>query len=409
MLDLWRWPLEGIDSSSKQSTENAALSVSPVVLLLLGAAAVDVTRWRIWFWSAMGVLGLAAVVLLIWRVPQALYDYVPDANAKERAGAEATTRTGMFAGLAGVAALVGLIFTARTYRVTQRGHLTDRYTKAIDQLGSEALDVRLGGIYALEQLAHDSDRDIDRKTIVEVLSAFVREHSNPIYRLRRHLEWLGEQKIRIPTVEKRAAEKHVCKYPLPNDVQAAVTVLGRLPPVMNADLSGAYLRKVSLESKSRLIRALLHPVLDDKADLREAKLVEVDLHEADLHEANLAKAKVMRANLTQAWLAGANLTEAHLTRANLTDARFVGVQVDGVWYGPVEAHKKKIAFSDEDLVCANLTKADLTKVNFTRADLTSVDLRSTEGLEQKQIKKAYGNRSTKLPEGLTHPQSWDSS
>ena len=36
--------------------------------------------------------------------------------------------------------------TTRTDRVTHQGHLTDRYTKAIEQLGSDKLDVRLGGI-----------------------------------------------------------------------------------------------------------------------------------------------------------------------------------------------------------------------------------------------------------------------
>jgi hypothetical protein len=33
--------------------------------------------------------------------------------------------------------------------------VTDRYTKAIEQLGSDRLDVRIGGIYALERVARD--------------------------------------------------------------------------------------------------------------------------------------------------------------------------------------------------------------------------------------------------------------
>ena len=37
--------------------------------------------------------------------------------------------------------------------------MTDRYTKAIEQLGSDKLDVRIGGIYALERIALDSDKD----------------------------------------------------------------------------------------------------------------------------------------------------------------------------------------------------------------------------------------------------------
>ena len=53
--------------------------------------------------------------------------------------------------------------------------MTDRYTKAIEQLGSDKLDVRIGGIYALERIARDSARD--HPTVIEVLAAFVREHS----------------------------------------------------------------------------------------------------------------------------------------------------------------------------------------------------------------------------------------
>ena len=43
--------------------------------------------------------------------------------------------------------------------IDRQGQITDRYTKAIDQLGSEKLDVRIGGIYALERIARDSARD----------------------------------------------------------------------------------------------------------------------------------------------------------------------------------------------------------------------------------------------------------
>lgn len=122
-----------------------------------------------------GLVGLVGIVLLIWRVPPALYADVPD--PKDRAAAEASTRTGLIAGLAGLGALGSLAIATRTYRLTQQGQITDRYTKAIEQLGSDKLDVRLGGIYALERIAADSPRD--HPTVVEVLSAFVREHGQP--------------------------------------------------------------------------------------------------------------------------------------------------------------------------------------------------------------------------------------
>lgn len=43
-----------------------------------------------------------------------------------------------------------------TLKATRAGQLADRYTRAIDQLGSATVDVTIGGIYALERIARDS-------------------------------------------------------------------------------------------------------------------------------------------------------------------------------------------------------------------------------------------------------------
>src|SRR5215212_9499357 len=87
---------------------------------------------------------------------------------------------------AGVAGAVGIFFTWRGQRLTQKGlqetlrttregQITDRFTRAIDQLGSKELEVRLGGIYALERIASDSERD--HWTIMEILTTYVRVHA----------------------------------------------------------------------------------------------------------------------------------------------------------------------------------------------------------------------------------------
>ena len=59
--------------------------------------------------------------------------------------------------------------TRRTFELTEQGQVTDRYTKAIEQLGSDKLDVRIGGIYALERVAGDSPRD--HPTVIEARRA----------------------------------------------------------------------------------------------------------------------------------------------------------------------------------------------------------------------------------------------
>ena len=94
------------------------------------------------------------------------------AIALERQG----IRTASLALLAGAFAVISAVYTARTYTLNRAGQLTDRFTKAIEQLGNEkALDVRLGGIYALERIARDSKED--HPQVIEVLTAYAREHA----------------------------------------------------------------------------------------------------------------------------------------------------------------------------------------------------------------------------------------
>lgn len=57
--------------------------------------------------------------------------------------------------------------------IDREGQITERFTRAIEQLGSGSPAIRLGGIYALERIAKDSARD--HATVVHILTAYVRE------------------------------------------------------------------------------------------------------------------------------------------------------------------------------------------------------------------------------------------
>jgi len=75
-----------------------------------------------------------------------------------QAAAVNAIRSTLMQGLAGLAVVAGLLFTWRQVRDGRQGQVTDRYTKAIDQLGQAAPELRLGGIYALERIARDPGR-----------------------------------------------------------------------------------------------------------------------------------------------------------------------------------------------------------------------------------------------------------
>ncbi|MEV6236478.1 pentapeptide repeat-containing protein [Lentzea sp. NPDC051838] len=66
---------------------------------------------------------------------------------------------------------------ASTERDAAARRVTDLYTKASEQLGSEKAPVRLAGIYALERLAQDNAEQ--RQTIVNLLCAYLRMPYQP--------------------------------------------------------------------------------------------------------------------------------------------------------------------------------------------------------------------------------------
>jgi uncharacterized protein YjbI with pentapeptide repeats len=291
--------------------------------------------------------------------------------------------------IAGLFAAGALVFTARnftlsrrTFELTEQGQVTERYTKAIEQLGSDKLDVRIGGIYALERVARDSARD--HPTVIEVLTAFIREHSRE--------QW--------PTpVEGREPERSIRP-----DVQAAVTVVARRDEKRDTDpidLSGADLARADISatdlSGANLLGADLRGADLTLTDLIGARLAGVDLigarlSGAKLSGADLAGAILADANLSDtdpdypfrvrvdlddadlrgADLTGARLTNAYLGHADLTDARLTGADLTGgdlFATNLTGADLHDATFTGASLYGTELTGADLTRAIFTNADL----------------------------------------
>jgi hypothetical protein len=230
-------------------------------------------RWPWWVWTLAGPAALAGISLAVWKLPSLLYGDVSQASADARLQAASGFRTALVAGLAGLAALGSLVMASRTYRLTQQSQLTDRYTKAIEQLGSDKLDGRLGGIYALERIAKESAAD--GATIAEVLTAFIRGRA-PWPPARPDQPGEDTPIKEIPYLRYRAA-----------DVQAALTVLGRQPNM--------------IESQA--------PNLSD-TDLRRA-----DLSNADLQGTRLLGARLQGANVRAAQLQSVNMRHAQLQGA----------------------------------------------------------------------------------------------
>ena len=249
--------------------------------------------------------------------------------------------------LPGLAALIAVIFTYASVQATEnqvqiarqgqttaeQGQITDRYNAAITNLGSRSIDVRLGGIYALQRLMKDSHRD--QPTIIAVLCAFVRDGTMPTPK---------PQTIRPPT-----------------DIQAALTVVGGPRTAKNSGWIVIDLDRTQL-ARARLFGANLGGANFTAADLTDAEFARADLRGAGLRRAGLSRADLYRTDLIGANLIGANLIRADLRGADLAGANLIG------------ANLYRADLTDADLTRADLTAANLTDVNLYRADLAGADL-----------------------------------
>ncbi|MEU5848926.1 pentapeptide repeat-containing protein [Saccharopolyspora shandongensis] len=276
---------------------------------------------------------------------------------------------------------------------TQQQQLTERFSKAVEQLGTPGnLEVRIGGIYSLERIARDSEPD--HPTVINVLATFVRENTKIL----------------------RDPQGNCPNQPVATDVQTALTVLIRRDsawddPASPLDFTDACLQRAVLTdlvapradfSRADLTDAILTEANLTRATLRGADLTDAILTDADLTDANFADldpcgADPCGADLTGADLAGADLTGAVLTGADLTGAVLIGTTLTGAYlvdanltraslfaYLPT-ANLRRAILTDADLTGADLTRADLTGADLTGADLTGVGLIEVRGLTREQV------------------------
>lgn len=264
-----------------------------------------------WLVALVFVVGLALLLASILVVPRLLHPPLSAADLRGIASADKRVelqqaqaklqndaRATLLQGAAGLLLVAGAVATWRQLGISREqlevvrqqalesdrqareqlavireGQITDRFTRAIEQLGSDKLEVRLGGIFALERIAKDSEPD--RWAIADSLVAFVRTHApwragapesqdpHPTPTIDERLPWLAERAL---------------------DVQEAVRVLGRRPPT---------------------------------GEQRQLQLPRVDLRRTWLVGAQLANTALRNTNLAQSWLVEAHLEDSDLVRADL--------------------------------------------------------------------------------------------
>lgn len=324
---------------------------------------------------AGGAVGLAVLGVVFVALPGVVVDHdLAGASiaAQDRLKAVNDVRTTLLQVIGGLVVLVGAYATWRQVRVgqeglrlTQEGHITDRFSRAVDQLGSEKPDVRIGGFHALARIAEHSPRD--REAVISLQAAY----------LRTHLPWpptgpdapAADVPINdIAPLEARAPDAQValtglgmlCEHREQRWVNLSATDLRR------ADCDGLVLPEVNLDRACMEAAGFYH------ADLTQASLVSVNLRYADFKTATLCRARCALADLRGARLVLTDLRDADFTEADLREA--------------------------------NLRKADARGAVFHRADLRLADLRGADlsmaDLTGARVAGALASDRTRWPAGF---------
>jgi hypothetical protein len=262
-------------------------------------------RWFLrggWRWAILAIL----IVAFLWFVPQLQGEnFSHKVPPEDRPALVNEYRRTWAQIVGGFGLLLGLYFTWRRIEISQREleatrdqQVTERFTRAIDQLGASddggepRIEIRLGGIYALERIAGDSLAmenypGRDYATVMEVLTAYVRENTLRAPGPSKESSDAASMSNGTSTNADEGAEQSArTEAARPTaDIQAILDVLGRAQT------------RAPEEYHTRL-------------DLHEAKLQGADLREADLRGADLLGTTVTGEQLAATWsLEGATMSD----------------------------------------------------------------------------------------------------
>lgn len=331
----------------------------------------DWTRAR-WLGAGVGVVLALLFLLAFGAAFVVLGRTILQAGQAEAAGPNLGAGALITALLGAPFVIWGTWLKYQTVRYQKEGHITDRITTAVEQLGAEKtvkvrgkdaegkditidetrpnIEVRIGAILSLERIAQDStlhDKGRDHVRVMEILCAYVRENSKAPAS---NQEDLGEQP------------------PTPRlDLQMTMDVIKR---------RGADQRQIEADQRYRL-------------DLRRTDFRNFDLTRGSLAAANLAECRFEHANFEDSDLRGSRFGGSVLNHAFWRGADLTGANLDDCVLNLPEPTLGNLAWTTPSM-------ATVKGVSVIGADLTAMDYFPED-------RDAYfGSGDTKLNSGMEH-------
>ncbi|SDG05853.1 Pentapeptide repeat-containing protein [Methanolobus vulcani] len=304
-------------------------------------------------------------IILLWKGPAIqLEKYSYNLNSKELAELENAFRVTLVQILGGIVLFAGVYFTWRRVSATEKnvlileeGQITERFTRAVEHLGSDKTEIRLGGIYALERIAKDSEKD--HWSIMEILTAYIRENS-----------------------PRKLADDSGIDDILPIEIRSIIEVINwRNNESENEhnvlDFSYSYLQYANFNSSKLKYASFVDSYIWG------GKFVEADLERSTFLFAELNNSDLSNANLTESIFVEADLTNTIIKNASVKNAQFAGA-----------------TFKNADCQKTSFEGTYFSNANFEEADLRETDFRKARGLSVKQLIKAKTLYEAKFDEDL---------
>lgn len=260
---------------------------------------------------SIGLIALVFASWLLFALPKQQVSSFGINNTTTVATLENQYRVTLAQIIGGAAVLLSLYFTWGQLKNSKEKEITERLTRAIEQLGNDNIQVRIAGINNLGIILNESENNY--WPIIKILMVYIKTKSPSC--------------LSIDKIEK--------------DIQEALDIIkkrkysyGSKEPD-HLDLHDTFLEGADLY-KANLQNAHLQKVNFKNANLEEADFLFARLQEADFRVANLKKAKLgatdlkkanfENANLTGVSFDGANLKDAIFEKADIKDASFIGVE-----------------------------------------------------------------------------------
>lgn len=362
---------------------------------------------------------IATVLVVILSSPMWSYSVlnILIGSGKDVSTIDVVNKLGLLVGgLVGFALTVWRVWCVdRQTQVTERAHVTDRFLKASEQLGSKEMAVRLGGLFSLWATGRDSRIESEKMAVLDILCAFIRSPTPDKESLANsddESDANPESRVSTDSSSGPIIVKNKTKCALRNDVDSALNLVMRgismfcLDTKYTVELTGAMLRQIRLESASLrsfniegscfangslfrcdfvnanlsgsdLSNSFVIASTFDNATLRQSDFTHADCSNSSFDNVNFRKANFDHSNFASCIMPYCNMSWSNIKYAIFEQATCISANMQRSKIDNSNFSKsimKNASLSLSIITNSSFVESDFSDTNFTGADLRWVDL-----------------------------------